>query len=64
MPVVLTVATALLEELHVPPEVASVREILAPAQTVDGPLTVPAVGVRPTESAAVLMAVPHEVVRI
>lgn len=61
-PVVFTEATAVLEVLQVPPVVASVRFIAAPAQTVAGPLMVPAAGVRLTVSDAVLMAEPQDVV--
>lgn len=60
----LTLATAVLDEPHVPPVVASASVIDEPAHTVDAPVIVPAVGVRPTVSAVVLIAEPHDVVKI
>ena len=42
-PLLLTVATKLLFELHAPPEVPLLLKVIGdPAQTVDGPLIVPA----------------------
>ena len=44
MPEEPTVATLLLVLLHVPPDMASVRLIVAPVQTSDGPVIIPADG--------------------
>ena len=63
-PVLLTVATAVLLLLHVPPPTASVRDIVEPVHTTDGPLMLPAVAVRLTVIAAVVVAVPQEVVDV
>ena len=63
-PVALTLAMAALLLLHVPPVVALVNVMVEPAHTVDGPLMMPAVGVRFTVSDVVLIAEPHEVVRM
>ena len=53
VPVVLTVAMALLELFQVPPVVASARVMLAPAHTDDGPV----MGLIPAEEITVMALV-------
>ena len=59
MPVALTVATAVLLLLQVPPLTVSVRDAGVPAQKVDGPPMVPAVATVLTVTGCVAMAVPQ-----
>ena len=60
-----TVAIDVLEEVHVPPEVASVKVVLEPVQTVRVPaIAAGAEGVVPTVNAAVARAMPHVFVTV
>jgi hypothetical protein len=61
-PLPFTVATAVLLLLHVPPEIASDNVIVLAAQTVVGPVIVPAVALLITDTPAVVVAVPQLVV--
>ena len=62
-PVVLTVATDALLELHTPPEVASTRVIEEPTQVSVGPVMVPAEGAGATVIACVSIEAPQLEVR-
>ena len=59
-----TVATAVEELLQTPPEVASVREVEAPVQTVDAPDMTATEGAGLTVMASVATAVPQEPVTL
>ena len=58
-PVLPTAATVVLDDDHTPPVVASVRVIVLPAQTVDVPETVPAIGSGLTVIEYVVNALPQ-----
>ena len=61
---VLTVAAVVLEELQLPPVMASVRDMVAPAHTAPGPVMVPALGAGLTVTDAVVVAVPQLLVMV
>ena len=63
-PVAETVAIEVDELLQVPPPVASLSVIVAPAQTVESPEITPTAGVKLTVIAKVAMAVPQEPVTV
>ena len=63
-PALLTVASAALLLLQVPPVVASVSVMVAPVHTIAGPVMVPADGAGLTVSACVATAVPQLVVTV
>ena len=59
IPVLPTVATAVLLLLQVPPLIPSVKVIVDPVHTLAGPVMVPAVAVVPMDMGSVAMAVPQ-----
>jgi hypothetical protein len=64
VPVAFTEAIEAAVLLHTPPVAASVSVVVAPEQTVDEPVIVPAAGIGLTVTAWVALAVPHAVVTV
>ena len=64
VPAVLMVATPVLVLLQVPPADASERETGVPIHTDNVPLIAPAAGDTFTETAAVAIVVPHELLTV